>query len=155
MELLSIGEVARRTGIRSSAVRYYEEVGLLPVPARVGGKRVYHADVLRRIGVLRFAQEAGFTLGEIRTLFHGFGADAPLSTRWRSLANRKLKELDALAERIARMRQALALSLECGCQRIEQCTLGPADALSATASPRSAMRCCQATSQRGEPRRAG
>jgi MerR family redox-sensitive transcriptional activator SoxR len=146
MERLPIGEVARRTGLRTSAVRYYEEAGLLPVPARISGKRVYSADVVQRIGVLRFAQEAGFTLSEIRTLFQGFGADAPLSARWRSLANRKLKDLDALTERIQRMRQALALSLACGCQRIEQCTLEPSDAFAATASPGSATRCCEATS---------
>src|SRR5882757_6660622 len=77
MRQLSIGEVARRTGIRTSALRYYEETGILPTPARVSGRRCYDTDAIRRVDVLRFAQQAGFTLREIKTLFHGFGADTP------------------------------------------------------------------------------
>lgn len=124
---LSIGEVARRTGIRPSALRYYEEAGILPRPSRVSGQRRYDASVVRRIDVLRFAQQAGFTLDEVRTLFHGFGTETPLSARWRSLARRKLGELDELAQRVARMRRALELSLECGCVRVEDCSLSPGD----------------------------
>ena len=126
MKALSIGEVARRTGVRASALRYYEASGLLPPPARLSGRRIYEADVVRRVDLLRFAQEAGFTLQEVKTLFHGFGTETPLSARWQSPAVRKLRELDTLARRIRRMRRALALSLECGCVRIEDCTLSPA-----------------------------
>lgn len=127
MKALSIGEVARRTGIRPSALRYYEEAGVLPAPGRVSGRRCYDADVIRRIGVLRFAQQAGFTLQEIKTLFHGFGAETPLSARWRSLARQKLHELDVLAKRVQRMRRALQFGMKCGCVRIEDCSLSPAD----------------------------
>lgn len=125
MKPLSIGEVAKRTGIRASALRYYEEAGILPAPARVRGRRHYGPDVIRRIDVLRFAQQAGFTLEEIKTLFHGFGSDTPLSARWQRLARAKLQELDVQAQRIRRMRRALALSLKCGCVRIEDCSLSP------------------------------
>ncbi|MGH8174970.1 MAG: MerR family transcriptional regulator [Steroidobacter sp.] len=124
---LSIGEVARRTGLRASALRYYEEAGILPAPARVSGRRRYNADVIRRVDLLRFAQQAGFTLEEIKTLFYGFGAQIPLSARWRSLAREKVRELDELAERVKRMRDALDLSLKCGCARLEDCSLSPAD----------------------------
>lgn len=127
MKPLSIGEVAKRTGIRTSALRYYEEAGILPRPVRVSGQRRYDADTIHRIDVLRFAQQAGFTLEEIKTLFHGFGAETPLSSRWRSLANAKLRELDLLAMRIKKMRRALELGLKCGCVCIEDCTLSPAD----------------------------
>jgi MerR family transcriptional regulator, redox-sensitive transcriptional activator SoxR len=127
MKPLSIGEVARRTGIRTSALRYYEEAGVLPAAARVGGRRRYDMDIIHRIDVLRFAQQAGFTLEEIKTLFHGFGADTPLSARWQSLAQKKLHEIDLLAERIRRMRRALQLGLKCGCVRIEDCALSLAD----------------------------
>jgi MerR family redox-sensitive transcriptional activator SoxR len=127
MKPLSIGEVAKRTGLRSSALRFYEESGLLPPADRVAGRRVYHPGVIRRIGVMRFAQEAGFTLREIKTLIHGFDAQTPLSARWQSMARRKVSELDAQARRIKRMRRALALSLECGCVRFEDCTLSPND----------------------------
>jgi len=127
MKPMSIGEVAKRTGIRTSALRYYEEAGILPAAARVSGHRRYDADIIHRIDLLRFAQQAGFTLDEIKTLFHGFSAETPLSARWRTLARKKLQELDELADRIRRMRRALELGLKCGCIRIEDCTLSPAD----------------------------
>ena len=123
MKPLSIGEVARRTGIRASALRYYEDAGVLPKPARVAGRRRYDLDILHRIEMLRFAQQAGFTLEEIKTLLRGFDAETPLSTRWHALARGKLIELDRLAENIQRMRQALQLGLKCGCIRIEDCQL--------------------------------
>ena len=127
MTALSIGEVARRTGLRTSALRYYEESGLLPAPTRVKGRRVYDAQVIRRIDGLRFAQEAGFTLKEIKALFQGSGVKSTLSARWQSMASKKLLELDLLAARVVRMRQALELGLKCGCVRIEDCTLSPDD----------------------------
>jgi len=65
MKPLSIGEVAKCTGIRTSALRYYEEAGILPPPVRVSGQRRYDADTIHRIDVLRFVQQAGFTLEEI------------------------------------------------------------------------------------------
>lgn len=127
MKTLSIGQVAKRTGVAASALRYYEDAGILPAPPRVGGRRLYDSDVLRRVDVLRFAQQAGFTLEEIRTQFHGFGADTPLSARWQSLARAKLAELDVLAKRIRKMKRALELGLKCGCVRVEDCSLSPAD----------------------------
>ena len=127
MASLSIGQVAKRTGLRTSALRYYEEAGILPSPARINRRRVYDADTVRRIEVLKFAQQAGFTLGEIKTLLHGFRPETPLSARWRALAQAKLDELDVLAKRIKRMRRALDLGLKCGCVRIEDCTLTAAD----------------------------
>jgi MerR family transcriptional regulator, redox-sensitive transcriptional activator SoxR len=140
MRSLSIGEVARRTGIRTSALRYYEDAGILPRPARVNGRRSYDADVIRRIDVLRFAQQAGFTLEEIKTLFNGFRAETPLSSRWQALARTKLHELDELAQRIKRMRRALEVSLKCGCVRIEDCSLSPAD-VPEIDQPRKKSRC--------------
>jgi MerR family redox-sensitive transcriptional activator SoxR len=121
---LTIGEVAKRTGVRTSALRFYEEAGVLPPPERVNGRRRYGANAVRRVEVLRFAQGAGFTLAEIRTLFHRFGADSPLGERWAALAGAKLAELDALVARAARMRSAIEAGLACGCARMEDCTVG-------------------------------
>ena len=64
--VLTIGEVARRAGVRASAIRYYEEAGLLPAPERVGGKRRYDEGILRRLAIIGGAKRAGFTLREIR-----------------------------------------------------------------------------------------
>jgi MerR family transcriptional regulator, redox-sensitive transcriptional activator SoxR len=127
MKSLTIGEVARRTGVRTSALRYYEEAGILPAPARMNGRRIYDQDTIRQVDVLRFAQQSGFTLDEIKLLFHGFNAHTPLSARWQTLARKKLEDLAALSRQIEQMKNALTLGLECGCLRIEDCTLSPAD----------------------------
>ena len=108
-------------------MRYYEEAGILPAPARVGGQRRYDEQNLRRIDLLRFAQQAGFTLKEIKVLFYGVGKSATLSARWRTLATQKLSELDTLTQRIEAMRRALSIGLQCGCVRIEDCSLSPID----------------------------
>ena len=91
MTALSIGEVARRTGLRASALRYYEESGLLPAPTRVKGRRVYDAQVIRRIDGLRFAQEAGFTLKEIKALFQGSGVKSTLSARCSGACGKRIE----------------------------------------------------------------
>lgn len=124
MSEMTIGEVARRSGLRASALRYYEEAGILPPPRRLNGRRRYDPVVLRMLDVLRFAQDAGFTLDEIRTLFHGFGAEVPLPDRWRALAEHKVRELDDLIARAGRMRQAILAGLGCGCVRLEDCVVG-------------------------------
>jgi len=129
MRALSIGDAARRAGIRASALRYYEAEGILPAPARAGGRRWYDEAAMQRIDMLQFARQAGFTLKEIKVLFDVVGTATPLSTRWQTLARRKLEELDALAARVAQMRQMLELGLKCGCIRIEDCLVFQARAL--------------------------
>jgi len=129
---MSIGEVARRSGVRSSTLRYYESVGLLPAPERVNGRRRYGGEVLLLLLVIRVAQQAGFTLAEIRTLLHGFSPDTPPSARWRALAREKLTEVDALVERVLGMKDLLERGLRCECLRLEDCSLvgrGAPDAL--------------------------
>ena len=120
---MTIGEVAKRTGLATSALRYYEDAGVLPAPSRINGRRVYGEETVRVVEVVRFAQRAGFTLDEIRTLFHGFGADTPLNERWDALAKAKVAELDALIERAARMKLAILAGLDCGCVRVEDCVV--------------------------------
>jgi len=65
---LSIGDVARRSGLSTSALRYYEKAGLLPPPARVSKRRVYEKKVLGRIRIILLARHAGFTVNETKTL---------------------------------------------------------------------------------------
>lgn len=72
---LSIGEVAARAGVRTSALRYYESIGLLPAPRRINGRRAYEATILQQLAILQLAQKAGFTMNEIDELLHGFAAD--------------------------------------------------------------------------------
>ncbi len=125
MATLTIGAVARRAGLRPSALRYYESVELLPAPARVNGRRRYDAAVLDRLAVIRLAQEAGFTIAEVRELLTGEDDPPP---RWRALAERKLVEVDAVIARAQATRRLLEESLRCNCVTLGQCAsvLGPA-----------------------------
>ena len=123
MEDLAIGEVARRAGIRPSALRYYESIGLMPAPRRVSGRRHYGEGTVQMLRVVQLAQQAGFTVAEIQTLLHGFAPDTPPAARWRPLAQQKIAELDALVERAQQMRRILEAGLECGCLRLEDCAI--------------------------------
>jgi MerR family transcriptional regulator, redox-sensitive transcriptional activator SoxR len=123
MDEITIGELARRTGVPASAIRYYEARGLLPAPRRVRGQRRYGSGAVRLLGLLRFAQRAGFSLPEIRLLVREDGREATLGERWDALARTKVVELDAMIARAMQMRMAVELGRECGCVRIEECTL--------------------------------
>jgi MerR family transcriptional regulator, redox-sensitive transcriptional activator SoxR len=118
----SIGDVASQAGLRPSAIRYYERLGVLPPAARASGRRRYGAEVLQRLAVIDVAQRAGFTLGEIRTLCAGIGGRRP-SARWRQMAERKLVEVEALLERVREMQRLLEAGLECGCIDLRDCRL--------------------------------
>src|SRR6266850_8165612 len=100
---LGIGEVARRAGLRASAVRFYEKEGLLPRPARSGGRRVYGESILERLAVIEFAKQSGFRLEEIRRLLQGSPGGETVSSRWQALVRDKLEELKVQQMRIAAM----------------------------------------------------
>lgn len=122
MSRLSISEVAREARLRPSAIRYYEKLGILPAPERVSGRRCYDRTVLYRLALVQQAREAGFNLDEIRALFFGFERRTPAGTRWRGLADRKLKELDALEGQIRSMRVLLeTMKANCHCKTLEVC----------------------------------
>lgn len=121
MRELSIGEVAREAGVAASALRYYEKTGLLPPPARRGRQRRYSKAVFGRIYLVRLALDAGFTIRETRTFLSGFSEQTPPAARWRALAARKLQELDALMERVQRMKALLESSFQCRCPSLEDC----------------------------------
>src|SRR6476469_10012112 len=99
---LTITAVAHRAGLRASAIRYYESVGLLPVAHRVSGRRRYDPDILPRLALIAAAQQMGFTIAEIGILMHGFTSDTAASVRWQTLAARKLVEVEALIARAER-----------------------------------------------------
>jgi len=119
-------DVASKAGVRTSQIRYYEEIGLLPDPERVGGQRRYDETVLRRLSVIDVAQRAGLSLDEIRELVdHG---NDPMSDRLRALAEHRLPEIDALIERAMRVRDWLEAATRCDCERIDDCALFDAEA---------------------------
>ena len=122
-DMLAIGEVAERAGVRPSTIRYYESIGLLPPPARVNGRRRYDTAVLERLRIVRIAQDVGFTLDEIQDLFRNDTGATPFSARWQPLAQQKLVELSALIARAQLMQQILDESLRCGCMSLEECVI--------------------------------
>ncbi len=119
----TIGELARRTGRPASAIRYYEQLGVLPEPERVGGRRRYLPDTVRRLAVIDTAQRAGLSLQEIIELL-GASLDDPGATeRLRQVAERKLPELEALIERAEVVKRWLNAAAHCRCPTLEDCPL--------------------------------
>jgi MerR family transcriptional regulator, redox-sensitive transcriptional activator SoxR len=115
-----IGEVAAKAGIRTSALRYYEELGLLSPAERVNGRRRYGADVFDRLAVIGLAKEAGFELDEIARLLQA-GGGRQGARLWRELAEAKLAEVEAVIARAEAMRNVLRRGLECGCLELSDC----------------------------------
>jgi MerR family redox-sensitive transcriptional activator SoxR len=107
--LLTIGELAHRTGVTASALRYYEELGLLPAPARVSGQRRYPQAAVTIVAAIRLYSDAGFTLAEQKVLM----ASRDGRTEWRELARRKLAELDEQIARAQAARDAIRYGLRC------------------------------------------
>ncbi len=110
---MTIGEVARRSGVPATTLRYYEDIGLLPAPGREGGCRRYDGRVLRRLALVDTAKRAGFSLLEVRELLEGFDSSVPATERWRLLASRKLPEVEHLLERATAMKRLLERGLIC------------------------------------------
>jgi DNA-binding transcriptional MerR regulator len=118
-DLLSISEVGEATGLRSSALRYYEKAGLVRPAARAGGRRQYDPSVLQRLAAIALLQEAGFTIAEVRQLL-GSGSS---QQRLRSMAEQKIREIDAHVARVAAARELLVSALRCDCSGIDTCEL--------------------------------
>src|ERR1700683_2007579 len=98
---MTIGQVAKQSGLAASAIRYYEQAGVLPKPIRIGGRRQYGQSILERLAVLERAKACGFSLAEARQLFFGFREGTPPFERWQAMARRKIAELDELTGKIA------------------------------------------------------
>jgi len=118
---MKIGELAGRSGLNASAIRYYERRGLLPAPHRAGGQRRYGADALHRVLLIRFASEMGFTLSEIRVFLNGLRDDAPVGPRWKKLAQRKIQEVVQSIRRSLRLKSLLEHLLHCNCVSLQVC----------------------------------
>ena len=114
--MFGIGEVARRSGVRPSTVRYYEERGLIAPDERRGGKRVYSEKAVDRLLLIVHAKALGFSLDEIRQLLDDFPR-----TRWAKLASEKIAALEAMTRKIETMRNALARISRCNCADAEMC----------------------------------
>jgi len=120
--LLTIGELARRAGVTASALRYYEELGLLPPPARISGQRRYPESAARLVAAILLYSDAGFTLAEQKALMAASASPAasPAGDR-RQLMQRKLAELDEQIARAQAVREAIRHGLRCPHEDITEC----------------------------------
>lgn len=121
MQMFGIGEIARRAGVATSTIRYYEHIALLPPSRRVSGKRRYDTTVLQKLRLIRLAQQAGYTIAEIQMLLHDFPSDTPPAERWRTLARTKLVEVDELMQKVQARKLLLEQTLHCACATLEDC----------------------------------
>jgi DNA-binding transcriptional MerR regulator len=112
--MLTIGELARRACVTTSALRYYEELGLLPAPARVSGQRRYPESAARLVAAILLYSDAGFTLAEQKALLARRGDRG-------QLMRRKLAELDERIARAQAARDAIRHGLRCPHEDITQC----------------------------------
>ena len=118
---MTIGEVAEKSGVPASTIRYYERIAVLPKAHRVSGRRQYTSDTLDRLALLRLAQACGFRLDEMRNLLHGFRPGVTASVRWKELAEVKRAELDAQMAKFRTMRRLVDRVLRCECLELSEC----------------------------------
>jgi len=123
-ELLTISEVARRSGVAASALRFYEDRGLISSERAGSGHRRYPRPVLRRIAFIVFAQRVGLTLGEIGAELEKLPPDrAPLKRDWSRLSTKWSARIDERIAELERLKAGLTGCIGCGCLSLERCRL--------------------------------
>ncbi len=123
-EGLSIGALARRTGLAVSAIRYYEAQGLISPWRNPGGQRRYQRADIRRLSFVMIAQQFGLTLPEIRTVLSGLpGNRTPTPQDWKSISKDLRARLDQRIDTLTRLRDDLDGCIGCGCLSLPKCAL--------------------------------
>lgn len=132
-DLLTVGEVATRSGVAVSALHFYERQGLLAAARDVGNRRRYPRAVLRRVAVIKAAQRTGVPLAEIRAALDALPAGRPVTPAdWRRLSARWRADLDARIAALTALRDQLEGCIGCGCLSLTACPLrNPGDAFAA------------------------
>ncbi|WP_165977549.1 MerR family transcriptional regulator [Nonomuraea diastatica] len=115
---MTIGELASRTGVATSALRYWEELGLLPAPPRISGQRRYPPSAVGLVGLVMLLRDVGFTLREVKAFI---AARSPAGDGWRELSRRKLTELDQRIAQAQVARTAIVHGLACPQEDIFEC----------------------------------
>lgn len=133
---LTIGDVARRTGLAVSAIRYYESAGLIDSVRTSGNQRRFHRDTLRRIGFVRAAQRVGLSLEEIKEALDGLPTSrTPTRSDWSKLSTSWRSRLDERIALLERLRDDLDSCIGCGCLSLESCALFNPDDVAAGLGP--------------------
>ena len=129
-DLLSIGEVAARSGLAPSALRFYESRGLIRSERNAGGQRRYRRHVMRRVALIRIAQRMGLSLGEVSRALARLPQDrAPTKREWEALSRSWKSQLQERMATLGRLRDELNGCIGCGCLSLRRCRLyNPGDA---------------------------
>jgi MerR family transcriptional regulator, redox-sensitive transcriptional activator SoxR len=123
-ETLTIGEVAERSGVPHTALRFYEERGLIASERTTGNQRKYPRAVLRRLAFIRTAQRVGLSLEEIHAALETLpDARTPTKSDWTRLSQTWRRELDARIDALHRLRERLSVCIGCGCLSLKVCNL--------------------------------
>lgn len=121
---ITIGELAARSGVATSALRFYEERGLITAERTPGNQRVYARPTLRRVAFIRAAQEVGLTLDEIGQALAALPTDrTPMKRDWERLSRAWRRRLDERIAELERLRDTLTGCIGCGCLSLRTCTL--------------------------------
>jgi MerR family redox-sensitive transcriptional activator SoxR len=135
-DVLTIGEVARRSGVAASALRFYEQRGLITSERAGSGHRRYPRGVLRRIAFIVFAQHVGLSLDEIGTELAKLPANrAPTRRDWSHLSSKWSTRIDQNIAELERLKQGLTECIGCGCLSLERCKLTNPDDRAARMGP--------------------
>ncbi|ACU96150.1 redox-sensitive transcriptional activator SoxR [Saccharomonospora viridis] len=127
-DYLTIGQVAQRSGVPHTALRFYEDRGLIFAERTSGNQRRYPRSVLRRIAFIRSAQRVGLTLEQISEALSALPHDhAPTKADWARLSRRWRDELDARIDALQRLRDQLTDCVGCGCLSLRTCALNNPD----------------------------
>ncbi len=127
-DLLTIGELAERSGVSPSALRFYESQGLIEASRTTGNQRRYQRTTLRRVAFVRSAQRVGLSLDEIAAALAGLpGGRTPTRADWNRLSHQWRARIDEQIDRWERLRDRLDGCIGCGCLSLQQCTLSNPD----------------------------
>ncbi|MEM7294531.1 MAG: redox-sensitive transcriptional activator SoxR [Pseudomonadota bacterium] len=123
-DLLTIGDVAQRAGIATSALRFYEDKGLIQSVRNSGNHRCYHRSILRKVSIIKIAQALGFSLQEIAKELDALPQQrVPTARDWEKLSTHWRRELDARIEHLQQLRDQLTACIGCGCLSLRKCAL--------------------------------
>lgn len=133
MDRLPIAQVAERSGFAASALRFYEERGLISAERSPGGRRTYARSELRRLAFIRAASNVGLTLEEIRTELDRLpNSRTPTKADWQRISRHWRGALDERIEALIRLRDGLDSCIGCGCLSLQRCRLSNPEDIAAT-----------------------
>ncbi|MFT3877465.1 MAG: redox-sensitive transcriptional activator SoxR [Propioniciclava sp.] len=133
-DLLTIGEMSRRTGVAVSALRYYEDLGLIASQRSAGNQRRFPRHMLRRVSLITVAKNLGISLDDVHEAFESVPLDrTPSHEDWQRASRAWKRQLEERRRRLERLENELTGCIGCGCLALKACTLlNPGDALGAT-----------------------